>query len=245
MAIVEASALTGKKVVIIGGTSGIGLATAIAAAHAGAQVWAGGRSQESLDKAREAAADLPIEFVQVDTHDDEGLNALFATVGTIEHLVSAATGGTRTMKPLVEQTEEQFQAAFGKLWGYAKVARIGIRHVSQTGSITFVSGAPARRFRPNAGALSCVGGAVENLVRCLAVELSPVRVNVVSPGIIDTALFDWMGDKKQAQMAAMTAGQLVNRVGRPEEVAQALLYLMLNEYATGTTVDVDGGQLLS
>lgn len=235
--------LAGKNVVIIGGTSGIGLATAIAAAAAGANVWAGGRSLENLSKAREAAG-ANVQFVQVDTHDDAGLEALFASVGQIDHLVSAATGGTRTMKPLTEQTEEQFQAAFGKLWGYAKVARLGARHVKKTGSLSFVSGAPARRFRPNAGALSCVGGAVENLVRCLAVELSPVRVNVVSPGIIDTALFDWMGDQKPAQMAAMTAGQLVGRVGRPEEVAQALIYLMLNDYATGTTVDVDGGQLL-
>ena len=241
-------ALAGKKVVVIGGTSGIGLATAVAAAKAGATVWAAGRSQENVDKARAMAAeatDGKLQFVQVDTHDDAGLNALFESVGGIDHLVSAATGGTRTMKPLIEQTEEQFQAAFGKLWGYAKVARLGARHVSEDGSITFVSGAPARRIRPNAAALSCVGGAVENMVRCLAVELAPVRVNVVSPGIIDTALFDWMGDKKEAQMASMTAGQLVKRVGRPEEVASALIYLMLNGYATGTTVDVDGGQLLS
>jgi len=236
--------LTGKQVVVIGGTSGIGLATVIAAAAQGANVWACGRSAEHLDKARAVVGDR-VELVQLDTHDDDGLRALFEKVGQIDHLVSAATGGTRTLKPFIEQTEEQFQAAFGKLWGYAKVARIGASYVAKDGSITFVSGAPARRFKPNMSALSCVGGAVENMVRCLAVELSPVRVNVVSPGIIDTALFDWMGNEKNERVAAMTQGQLVKRIGRPEEVASALVYLMNNPYATGTTVDVDGGQLLS
>jgi len=238
------SNLSGKNVVIIGGTSGIGLATAIAASEQGAKVWAAGRSAEHMEKARKATAGK-VELVTLDTHDAEGLKALFSSIGTIDHLVSAATGGSRTLKPFVEQTDEQFKAAFGKLWGYATVARTGAPFVAKDGSITFVSGAPARRFRPGNSALSVVGGAVENLVRCLAVELRPIRVNVVSPGIIDTALFDWMGAEKSDRIAAMTAGQLVSRIGRPEEVASALIYLMQNGYATGTTVDVDGGQLLS
>ncbi|MEX2334341.1 MAG: SDR family oxidoreductase [Pseudohongiella sp.] len=236
--------LNGKNVVVIGGTSGIGLATVVAASKLGARVWACGRSAEHMEKAR-TATEGKVELVQLDTHDDAAMTKLFTEIGHIDHLVSAATGGTRTLKPFIEQTEEQFQAAFGKLWGYAKVARIGAPFVAKDGSITFVSGAPARRFKPNMSALSCVGGAVENMVRCLAVELSPVRVNVVSPGIIDTALFDWMGAEKSERVGAMTQGQLVRRIGRPEEVASALVYLMLNGYATGTTVDVDGGQLLS
>jgi NAD(P)-dependent dehydrogenase (short-subunit alcohol dehydrogenase family) len=239
----ESLPLKGKQVVVIGGTSGIGLATALAARQAGAQVWAGGRSEAHRGKARRVLGE-DVELVTVDTHDDDALRELFDSVGRIDHLVSAATGGSRTLKPLVEQTEEQFQAAFGKLWGYAKVARLGARCVPGDGSITFVSGAPARKYRPNMGALSCVGGAVENMVRCLALELAPIRVNVVSPGIVDTALFDWMGDEKPQRVAEMTSRQLVPRIGRPEEVASALLYLMQNGYATGTTVDVDGGQLL-
>ncbi|GFZ81932.1 short chain dehydrogenase [Pseudohongiella nitratireducens] len=240
------TSLQGKNVVVIGGTSGIGLATALAAAEQGAKVWAAGRSQEHLEKAGKIAEGQEnITLTQLDTHDDEGLKALFESIGTVDHLVSAATGGTRTLAPFVEQTEEQFQAAFGKLWGYAKVARLGAAYVPETGSITFVSGAPARRHKANMSALSCVGGAVENMVRCLAVELAPKRVNVVSPGIIDTALFDWMGEEKDERVAAMTQGQLVPRIGKPQEVASAVIYLMQNGYATGTTVDVDGGQLLS
>ena len=242
------AALAGKNIVVIGGTSGIGLATAIAAGLSGAKVWAAGRSAGHMEKAQAAitaAGATSVQLVTLDTHDEAGMSALFASIGTIDHLVSAATGGTRTLKPFVEQTQEQFEAAFGKLWGYAKVARTGAPYVAADGSITFVSGAPARRFKPNMSALSAVGGAVENLVRSLAVELSPIRVNVVAPGIIDTALFDWMGAEKDTRVAAMTQGQLVRRIGKPEEVASALIYLMQNAYATGTTVDVDGGQLLS
>lgn len=236
-------ALTGKNVVVIGGTSGIGLATAIAASDLGASVWAAGRSKEHMEKAREASEGR-IELVTADTHDEQSLLALFREVGKIDHLVSAATGANRTLKPFIEQTAEQFQEAFGKLWGYGMVVRTGVPFLSKDGSITLVSGAPARKVKPNTSALSCVGGAVENLVRALAVELAPIRVNVVSPGIIDTALFDWMGEEKAERVAAMTRGQLVERVGRPEEVASAVTYLMQNGYATGTTVDVDGGQLL-
>jgi NAD(P)-dependent dehydrogenase (short-subunit alcohol dehydrogenase family) len=235
--------LKGKNVVVIGGTSGIGLATAKAASELGANVWAAGRSEAHIEAAK-AHLGASVKVVQLDTHDEPALTALFTEIGQIDHLVSAATGGTRTMKPIVEQTDEQFQAAFGKLWGYAKVARNGAPFVAKDGSICFVSGAPARKLKAGSASLSCVGASVENMVRCLAIELSPIRVNVVSPGIIDTALFDWMGEHRDAAVAGMVKGQLIERLGAPEEVAGALIYLMQNGYATGTTVDVDGGQLL-
>ncbi len=237
------TSLDGKNVVVIGGTSGIGLATAAAASQLGAKVWAVGRSATHIEKAR-AQLGEGVSIVSADTHDQEALKALFKEVGTIDHLVSAATGASRTLKPFVEQTDEQFQEAFGKLWGYSKVVRCGVPFMAEAGSITLVSGAPARKLKANSSVLSCVGAAVENLVRCLAIELAPIRVNVVSPGIIDTALFDGLGDKRDMAVAGMVKGQLIERVGRPEEVASALIYLMNNGYATGTTVDVDGGQLL-
>ncbi len=235
--------LSGKNVVVIGGTSGIGLATAIAASELGANVFAAGRTAAHLEKAR-AKAGTRVHFMCADTHDEAALLAVFKEAGVIHHLVSAATGANRTLKPFVEQTDAQFQEAFGKLWGYSKVVRTGVPFVAKDGSITLVSGAPARKLKANSSALSCVGAAVENLVRCLAIELAPIRVNVVSPGIIDTSLFDGLGDKRDAAVAGMVKGQLIERVGRPEEVASALIYLMNNGYATGTTVDVDGGQLL-
>ncbi|MBL4819907.1 MAG: SDR family oxidoreductase, partial [Gammaproteobacteria bacterium] len=217
--------LAGKNIVIIGGTSGIGLATAVAASEQGANVWAAGRTEANLEKAR-TAADGKFKVVQLDTHDGEALKTLFEEVGTIDHLVSAAIGGERTLKPFLEQTEDQFKGAYDKLWGYAKVVRIGAPYLAEAGSITLVSGSPARKFVPAQSALSCVGASVENLVRCLAVELAPIRVNVVSPGTVSTAMTDWLGDKKEATLKAMTASHLIKRAGKSEEVAEGLIFVM-------------------
>ena len=108
------SSIKGKSVVIIGGTAGIGLAAAQAAVAAGAIVWVAGRSESHIEKAKFAAQGA-FEVRQADTHDAESLKALFDEVGTIDHLVSAAVGGERTLKPFLEQTEEQFNAAYDKL----------------------------------------------------------------------------------------------------------------------------------
>ena len=236
--------LAGKNVVIIGGTAGIGLATAVAAAALGANVWAAGRTEAHIEKAKAVSAGK-FEVRQADTHNADELEAIFKEAGTIDHLVSAAIGGERTIKPFIEQTEEQFKAAYGKLWGYAKVVRVGAPYVAQDGSITLVSGSPARKISPATSALSCVGGSVENLVRCLAVELAPIRVNTVSPGTIDTAMFDQFGDQRDERLAAMTATHLIKRGGTSEEVAEGLIFAMNNKFVTGTTVDVDGGRILS
>lgn len=236
--------LAGKNVVIIGGTAGIGLAAAQAAAAAGAKVWAAGRSEGHIETAKQIS-NGGFEVRQADTHDVASLEAIFKEVGTIDHLVSAAVGGERTLKPFLEQTEDQFKAAYDKLWGYAKVVRTGAPYLAEDGAITLVSGSPARKIKPAQSPLSCVGASVENLVRCLAVEMAPVRVNVVSPGTVDTAMFDFMGDEKQEKLQAMTSTHLIKRAGTSEEVAQGILFVMQNSFVTGTTIDVDGGRILS
>ena len=235
--------LDGKNVVIVGGTAGIGLATALAAAAAGARVWAAGRSEAHRGKAV-AAADGAFEVREADIHDAAALEALFREADRIDHLVCCAIGGERTLKPFLEQTEEQFKAAYGKLWGYAKAVRVGAPFLAEDGSIVLVSGSPARKIKAGQSALSCVGGAVENLARCLAVEMAPVRVNIVSPGTIDTAMFDWMGEAREKRLKAATVGHLIPRAGTPREVAEGVLFAMNNRFVTGTTVDVDGGRIL-
>jgi len=236
--------LEGKNVVIIGGTAGIGLAAAQAAAELGARVWAAGRSEAHIETARQISNGT-FEVRQADTHDAASMEAIFNEAGSIDHLVSAAIGGERTLKPFLQQTEDQFKAAYDKLRGYAKVVRTGAPFIAEGGSVTLVSGSPARKIKPAQSALSCVGASVENLVRCLALELAPIRVNVVSPGTVDTAMFDWMGAEKQEKLQAMTSSHLIKRAGSSAEVAAGILFVMQNAFVTGTTVDVDGGRILS
>ena len=236
--------LPGKNVVIIGGTAGIGLATAIAANELGARVWAAGRSQAHIEKAK-AASGGKFEVRQADTHDAASLEAIFKEVGTIDHLVSTAVGGERTLKPFLNQTEDQFKAAYDKLWGYAKVVRTGAPFLAADAAITLVSGSPARKIQPGHSPLSCVGASVENLVRCLAVEMAPIRVNVVSPGTVSTAMFDGLGDARDATLEKMTESHLIKRAGTSEEIAEGLIFAMQNKFVTGTTIDVDGGRILS
>ena len=205
--------LEGKNVVIIGGTSGIGLATAVMAQHAGAKVWAASRTEEKISQA--TALHPGITFSQVDTHDPDGLKALFASVGHIDHLVGAATGATRTTAPFMDQTDDQFRAAFDKFWGYTHVVRSGVPFLADNGSITLVSGTPARRCNPGMISVSCTGCAVEGLVRALAKELAPRRVNAVAPGIIDTPMFDHFGnDDRDWQGHAPRSSGFTRRSGR-------------------------------
>ncbi|MBV1877935.1 MAG: SDR family oxidoreductase [Pseudomonadales bacterium] len=235
--------LANKNVIVIGGTSGIGLAAAQQAQAAGAQVFAVSRTAEKVTAAREN--NPGITFDTLDTHDVDGLQALFQRVGKVDHIIAAATGSTRTLKPFMEQTEDQFMAAFNKFWGYCRVARQGVPNLTKNGSITLISGVPARKCGPGMAAVSCVGSAVEGLVRALAAELAPIRVNAVAPGIIDTAMFDRFGENKTAMLDNMGKNIPLGRVGRADEVASAILLTLTNDYMTGTTLDVDGGQLVS
>ncbi|GAB1260059.1 SDR family oxidoreductase [Aurantivibrio plasticivorans] len=236
--------LSNKNIIVAGGTSGIGLSITSLCASLGANVWAIGRSQEYIDKAKEEVSGN-VTFVSLDIHDTSALQALFKEVGTIDHLACNATGANRTIAPFMKQTAEQFQEAFGKFWGYTNVVREAIPFIADTGSITLTSGTPARKARPGQISLSCVGSAVEAFTRALAPEVAPIRVNVVAPGIIDTTMYSWMGDKKDEQLANLTQKFPAKRAGDPGEVASAIVFLMQNDYVTGSTIDVDGGLLLS
>jgi NAD(P)-dependent dehydrogenase (short-subunit alcohol dehydrogenase family) len=137
-----------------------------------------------------------------------------------------------------------FQGSFRKLWGYVNSVRIGVPHMADDGAIVLVSGSPARKAPPGFAAISTVGNAVEGFVRAIAPEIAPRRINVVSPGFIDTPMFPVQGEARAKLLAQATANNVIKRAGRAEEVAQAILFQIRNDFVTGTTVDVDGGALL-
>ncbi len=232
--------LAGKKAVIFGGTSGIGLATAKQLAEQGAQVIAVSRNPDK-------ATDLPagITTMKCDVRDRQALASLFADCAPFDILVSSATGGSRAMGPFLAMDMDGYQASFDKLWGYANVVRYGAEHLNQTGAIVLVSGSPARKCKPGQIALSSVGGAVEAMVRALAPELAPRRINTVSPGVIDTPMQTATGTERTEIYEKMTGNNTIPRAGTPEEVAQAIVFAIKNDFVTGTTIDVDGGWLIS
>jgi len=232
--------VSGKKALVFGGTSGIGLATVERLVAKGAKVIAMGRSPEK-------ASDLPAgaTFRQVDVTDRDAMAALFKAEAPFDILVSAATGGARAAGPFLEMDLDGYQGSFAKLWGYANVLRYGCEHLTNNGAAVLVSGAPARKAKPGQVAISSVGGAVEALVRAVAPEIAPKRLNLVSPGTIDTPMFGPNDEKRKKMVAGATAKNLIPRAGEPDECAQAVMLVIENEFMTGTTVDVDGGWLLS
>ena len=233
--------VSGKKAVVFGGTSGIGLATTKMLAEAGATVTA-----ISRDPAKAGPLPANTTTQSCDVLDGVAVAALLNDLAPFDILVSAATGGSRAIGPFLEMDMDGYKASFDKLWGYANVVRYGAKHVTDGGSITLVSGAPARNCRPGQIALSSVGGAVEAMVRAAAREVAPrIRINVVSPGTIDTPMVPVQGAERDALYNKMTQNNLIPRAGTAEEVAEGILFVIKNGFVTGTTVDVDGGWLLA
>ncbi len=233
--------VSGKKAVIFGGTSGIGLAASKQLAALGVAVTAVSRSPER-------AGEVPdgIKLMQCDVSDRNAVAALCAECAPIDILISAATGGSRAIGPFLEMDLDGYEASFQKLWGYANVVRFGTEHVSDGGSITLVSGAPARNCRPGQVSLSSVGGAVEALARAVAKEIAPSkRINVVSPGTIDTPMTSFEGEERKKFYANATKNNLIPRAGTAEEVAKGIVFVVQNDFVTGTTIDVDGGWLIA
>lgn len=229
--------LAGKKALVFGGTSGIGLATALQLRKEGATVVAISRAPE---KAAHGVGN-GVQLASCDVRDEVSLAATLKAHAPYDILISAATGGSRAKGPFLEMDSKAYRNSFDKLWGYANVVKHGAPLLTSDGCIVLVSGAPARKPKKGQVALASVGAAVEQLARSLAPELAPRRINVVSPGIIDTPMFGPDSAARQANLRNMTSKNLIPRAGAPEEVASAVLFVVKNRFVTGTTIDVDGG----
>jgi NAD(P)-dependent dehydrogenase (short-subunit alcohol dehydrogenase family) len=235
--------MANKRALVLGGTSGIGFATAEKLAAAGAEVIAGGLSEAGIETARSGTGDS-IAYRAIDVLDRDALAGLFADSAPFDILVSTAAPRGRAQGLFPQMDLDAFQGAFGKLWGYVNSVRLGLEHMTDAGSIVVVSGSPARKALPGTSAISTVGNAVEGFVRAIAPEIAPVRINAVSPGAIDTPLIPLQGEQRQQYFEKIVGDQVIQRVGQPGEVADAVMFLLRNDFITGTVVDVDGGALL-
>lgn len=232
--------LRNKRVLVIGGSSGIGLATAEKALDAGAEVTIASRSQSKVNEAVAVLAGKgKVQGAVLDTTKAEAVEAFFAREAAWDHIViSAAQTKSGPVRGLDLAAAKA--AIDSKFWGAYHVARAA--RITEGGSLTFVSGFLS--VRPSAGAVlqGAINAALEALTRGLALELAPVRVNAVSPGLIATPLWSGMPAEKRDAMFAGAAQRLpARRVGQPEDIANAVLYLATTPFATGSTVLVDGG----
>jgi NAD(P)-dependent dehydrogenase (short-subunit alcohol dehydrogenase family) len=236
----------GQRVVVIGASAGIGEATARAFAERGASVTITGRSKERLDQAAKRIG-YPVEAAEVDATDRAALDAFFATTGTIDHLVLTASPGAVGAGPFASLDEAALRQAFdGKFFAHVKAIQAALPRLRPDGSVTIVSAASARAAFAGTAALAGANGALEAIVPPLAVELAPLRINAVSPGVIDTHWWDGMPeDQRRAYFDAVAAVTPVRRTGRPEDVADAIAYLAGASFVTGTVLECTGGANLT
>jgi NAD(P)-dependent dehydrogenase (short-subunit alcohol dehydrogenase family) len=231
--------LEGKKVVVIGGSSGIGLATAELARSEGADVVIASRNAERL---KAVAATLGATAIATDVTSDESVSSLFRACGPVDHVV--VTAAQLRTGPFKTVSMDDVRATMeSKFWGAWRVARAA--EIRKGGSLTLVTGYLSTRPRPGAAIVGAVNGALESLTRGLALELAPVRVNAVSPGTIDTPIRSAMPEAARRDMLAKTAAALpVGRVGEADDIAQQILTFMTVGFATGSIVYIDGGALI-
>lgn len=234
--------LNGKKVVILGGTSGFGFATARTAANAGAQVVIASRSQANVDK---ALSELPsgVTGATVDVTDEASLNRFFTSLNGLDHLVVTAGDTAPAFNPTSQQARQAFEVRF---WGLYLATKAAAPHIRPGGSITLTNGIVAIRPWKGWALTSAIAGAVESLTRGLALDLAPIRVNAVCAGVVKTPLWGGMSEEEREAMYADTAKNLpVQRIGAPEDIAETYLYLMQSGFTTGQIVVIDGGAVIS
>lgn len=236
--------LDGQRIVVLGGSSGIGLATAQAAAREGGAVVIASHRQARVDA---ALATLPAgaEGHVLDLADDAAVEALFRRIGAFDHLVFTA-GETLRLGPLSDTDPVAARRFFDlRYWGAVTAAKFGSPQIRPGGSIVFTSGTAGHRPRAGWALGASICAAMEGLTRALAVELAPIRVNIVAPGLVRTALWAEMPEADREALYRGAAARLpVGHAGEAEEVAQAYLYLMRQSYGTGQVIVVDGGGVL-
>lgn len=233
--------LKDQTVVIIGGGSGIGFGVAQACLARGARVVLAGRTSSKLERALDAlqARDRG-RAITTDISQEPDVARLFEQVQRVDHVV--VTAADLAYQPIREfEVSAARRALESKLLGALWVCKHAARYLNPRGSITLTSGVASERPLPRGSMVAAVNGALHSFVRGAALELAPIRVNALSPGWVDSELWDTLGIDKTAAFSAMAQRLPAGRIGQPEELGHAAIFLLENEFSTGAVLTVDGG----
>ena len=233
-----------RRVVIFGGSSGIGFAVAELAASEGAKVVIASSSAERVQKATESIGG-GVDGHTIDLSDERAVETFFAKLGRLEHLVYTA-GDSLELHDLASTDLKKARRAFElRYWAALAAVKYGSPNIHKGGSIVLTTGIAGQRPHKGWVVAASVCGTIEALTRALAVELAPIRVNAVSPGVVRTNLWQNMSAAEREHMYESVGKSLpVGRVGEPHDIAQAYLFLMQEGFGTGQTLVVDGGTVL-
>ena len=237
--------LTNQRIVVIGGSSGMGLATARAAAAAGAAVTIAAGDQARL---KAALAGLPgnCDGAVADIRSEADVAALFAGIGELDHLVYTAADA-QAQRPLRDLSLDEARQLFEvRFWGAIAAVKHAAPRLRPGGSIVLTSGTIGVRPAPGTALAASGAAAIEGLTRGLAVELAPIRVNAVRPGVIRTPMWNGIPEpQRDALFTTLAERTLTKTIGEADQIAATHLYLMENRFVTGTVLTVDGGFLLT
>ena len=233
--------LRGRRVVIVGGTSGMGRGAAQAAADAGAEVIVVGRrpadQRDSTGRFRHETVDMT---------DPASLQSLFERIGELDHLLVTATPSTGATGRFLEQDLERARAFMdGKFFGSWVCAHEAAPRIRPGGSITFVTGGAAVRPKAGISIISAAFRALETLAQGLAIELGPIRVNTIRPGYTDSEMWGFLDEAARDELRRKVAAAMpVRRMGTVEDIGHAAVFLMTNPQVTGTVLEITGGETL-
>jgi NAD(P)-dependent dehydrogenase (short-subunit alcohol dehydrogenase family) len=227
-----------KKIVVAGGTSGIGLATAHRFMQLGGDVTVTGRNAEKV----RAAEQQKLKAVVLDSRERPALDRFFAERGVVDHLVIAAGSGKGLGEFATLSLGELREGFDAKFWPHLETLQAALPFLSVGGSVTLVTACSSAAKLPGTSGLGAMNGALEIMVPILARELKTIRINAVSPGVVDTPWWDFIPkENRKGAFEQFTANIPVGREAQPGEVADAIIFLAGNAYMTGQVIFCDGG----
>ena len=235
--------LQDQTVLVVGRGGGFARAIALAARDSGARVVAAGRNQEALKAAYADEASISTDYV--DLTDDRTIVSLSERLGAVDHVVS--TGSARVRGRIADLDREAVRLSFDtKVIGPLMLAKHFAPRMTDSGSFVLFSGVAATKITVGTMAVAITNAAADTLARSLALELAPIRVNAISPGVVDTGAWDALGEQGKADyFADVSARNPVRRIGTVDDIAAAVLFAMTSTFLTGQTLHIDGGEPLT